>query len=430
VNSINSLFTLAQKKTDRKLLPVPEDKNFRRANKVVPMRVASGGTLTLLSRKIFNVMLYHTQKQGMPGTNAPPGDPVYANYYWVPLATFTADANFNSDDVKALRWSFDNLQSIRIHRDTKSVLGSDVLLSSYRIVNPQEKRGSKVLVGWEMPSAVAALAKNPDLYTWTSIYYLTILRTTAGLALYETAKRYATSETGLTMSEKWEWWFEYLTGVPVGTGAPEYKYFKRDTLQPAMDELNSLTDLHVELLVTKEGRKVDKLQFKVTRKKQERLELSPPPVIDSQIVARIASLGFAQQEAEDIFAAHDEGFLKATLDFTDARLADTKLAPLSNSAAFFRSALRGRYAEAKKRLPEDGKPKIAEQRKEPPPEDPVAKEARQRAIGRFDTLSEFEKAEKLAEFVEANPAMRKAAVKNPQSKIVRESLAGWLARTP
>lgn len=60
-----------------------------------------------------------------------------------------------------------------------------------------------------------------------------------------------------------EWWFSVLTGNPNATPDTHfYRYFKRDTLTPAIAEINAIAKIHVELLEHK-GRKVLEIQFAI-----------------------------------------------------------------------------------------------------------------------------------------------------------------------
>jgi plasmid replication initiation protein len=53
----------------------------------------------------------------------------------------------------------------------------------------------------------------------------------------------------------------------------EYRIFKRDTLRPAMAEINAVADIEIEMLEFKSGRFVSDLQFTVRKKPQKTLAL-------------------------------------------------------------------------------------------------------------------------------------------------------------
>src|SRR3954449_2230062 len=79
-----------------------ELKEFRKTNEAIGLRV-SEGHLSLLSRKIFNVMVFHAQQLGAPGENAPLKTEVAKSYYWIPLADLAKDAAYDSNDTELLK---------------------------------------------------------------------------------------------------------------------------------------------------------------------------------------------------------------------------------------------------------------------------------------------------------------------------------------
>src|SRR5262245_36093381 len=93
----------------------PDLKEFRKSNEAIGLRV-SEGRLSLLSRKIFNVMVYHAQRMRGKGENAPiPIDPEVAkNYYWIPMAELARDAAYDSRDTELFKAQVLELQNIRI----------------------------------------------------------------------------------------------------------------------------------------------------------------------------------------------------------------------------------------------------------------------------------------------------------------------------
>lgn len=415
------------------LLVVTEDeKRFKRSNSLTPLRVESGGMLSLLDRKLLNTMAMHTQRQGEPGQNAPPDEPgedINKDYYWTTLAEFCADVQFNSNDTDYLKKSFANLQSIVLSRETANRLSSTVLLSGYQIVNPLGKRGSRVWVGWEFPSAVREEVKRPEIYNWATLHYLNALNTTAGAALYDIANRYCSSPSRLTMKESPDWWYATLCGVPVSSKVKEYKYFKRDVLLCAIEEINAVTDVTIDLsagdlIEFREKRRVVAIQFRVARKAQQQLELTGP-IINTELMQQIADLGMSMRDAENIFATHPENLIRETLKLVEERLNNPSLPSVSSPAGFFRAALKGKYVDNKPKLTPRHQRKPAELPKEAAP-DPAASAARDAALAGFDALDETSRQSLLEEFLTQNSHLMEKARRNSNTPLVRKSLAGWL----
>ena len=100
----------------------PDSKEFRKANNAVSVRVKSGPTLSLLGRRLFNVLLYQAQTLGTPGVNAPPpwgACPNPQDYYWMPLPDVVQDPR---GAVKTTNWSSRRCSSCKPHSWNPTIL--------------------------------------------------------------------------------------------------------------------------------------------------------------------------------------------------------------------------------------------------------------------------------------------------------------------
>lgn len=119
-----------------------------------------------------------------------------------------------------------------------------------------KKHGGQVWFGFAFPPEVHELVMAPGTYTRLNIIYQGLLRSGTALALYEICRRYATNPSKRTHIETYEHWYGALTGNAVSKDdPPPYKYFKRDVIKPAVAQINALTDINVELIEHKNGRK-------------------------------------------------------------------------------------------------------------------------------------------------------------------------------
>lgn len=335
-----------KKKPGKSVTPTGADlKEFRKTNEAIGLRV-SEGRLSLLSRKIFNVMVYHAQRIRTKGENAPIDTEVAKNYYWIPLSELARDAAYDSRDTELFKEQVQELQNIRIFSEDAIQWTSERLVSSVKLVNPRglKKQGGMLWFGFAFPPEVESMVMAPGSYTKLSVYYQALLRSGASLALYEICRRYATNPSKVTNRADWEWWYGALTGNPVREALPEYKYFKRDVLKYAISEINMVTDINVELIEHKQGRRVAQLQFRVIPALQESLALSTPPVVDADLVRRMMALGMTQDDACNVLATTEDSKLRATLELTENRLKNQKAAKISSPAAYFKQALRDGYA--------------------------------------------------------------------------------------
>lgn len=413
-------------------------REVRKHNTEIGYKVQSGH-LSLLSRKLINVLLYYAQR--MRGQEDNEGK------YWVEVSKIVKDAKFNSRDYELLRESLDELQSVKIVRPTENGgITSDVLIPSFTLDNTvhgtnealptgQKRRGGKLIVGFSLPVGVKELLLNPrSNYTVLPIVYVASLRTIGGLVLYEITKRYSTNPSGVTNRETWQWWWRILTGAADGATHPEYKYFKRDVIKKAVDEINSVTDLRIELIEFKEGRWVKDLQFTVELAKQGSFDLDPPP-IDNTLLSRVTALGVSTSEAEKLISKHGEEELKANLEVVEERLSKHNLPQLESPAAYLKTALKNRYGDARKaqkvasaKQAEKVAKKVADANAAAEEEQNLRRSLTNEARDRFQALTEREQQELLNRFAETlkGPvftAYRKSGLK---TKLVSATFDGWL----
>ena len=337
-------FSMARKKQElviagERVLSEPQ-RELRKANEAIGLRVAEG-RLSLLNRKLLNVLMYHAQGAKVPGENAPVDTPANRKYFWVPLSDLAKDAKYDSNDTAFLKQQLLEMQDIKLLLENDREWASERLIASIKFANPKGlKSGTgQVWVGFAFPPEVYESVMAPASYTKLSIIYQGVLRSGSALALYEICRRYATNPSKVTSMEPVEYWYGALTGNPVQSGdeLQPYKYFKRDVIKPAMAEVNTLTDIEVELIEHKNGRRVERLQFRVEFAKQPQLSFGArqPAVIDMDLLGQIMELGFNQSAAADIVAMHDDEKIRKSLAFVRARMNDTKMAQLDAPAGYF-----------------------------------------------------------------------------------------------
>ncbi len=404
------------KKALLKVIPASNGNGYqrlRKAHEAISIKPTSG-KMTFLSRKIFNALLYHAQRQGV------------LDIYRVPLSELTASVDYDSKDTQLLRDHLRRMVETTVEwHDPNKRWGVGSLLSEAEI----RFDGRNSFVEWSYGPKVRQFLLDPERYTPVSLQHQALFRTHAGLALFEICSRYETNPSGLTNRAAPEWWHSVLTGKPDQTPDTHfYRYFKRDTLTPAIAEINAMASIHVELIEHKKGRKVLELQFSIVAGAQTSLDLPAPPVIDSSLLDRIGVFGISKSEAEDIFAAHSELTLRATLALVEERTKNAKLPALDSPAAFFKSALRHGYAARKPQF-DPPKPSVVAVKKED--ENPTRIAARVAARMRYQSMPEADQIALLAEFEaehSGNPAVLRSLRKSGlKSKLVEAPFMIWLA---
>lgn len=410
----------------------------RKANQEIGHRVKSG-KLSLVSRKILNVLLYYAQTMR---------DKEDEDGRWcVPVSSLVKDIKFGSRNYDLLRASLDELQNVKVARPTAhGGITSEWLIPSYTLDNTthegneersrgERKRGGVLMLWFMLPPELKKQMLDPEQYTKLPILYMASLRTVAGLALYEICRRYVTNPGGVTHRDVWENWFYVLTGEPQGSELPEYKYFKRDTVKKAIVEINELTDISVELSEFREGRYVREIQFAVRMKAQGDLSFSPPPV-DTDLLARITVLGVSLPEAERMASRYSESVLLQTVELLEARIANSSLPPIESAAAYLKKALRDGYVAGQQKI-NAVRAKTLEDKAEKAAQASAAKQAAaaeldaaattrmELALERFDDQPIEARQAIEVQFRQSNPAFART---DSTGILWRKALGSWLAR--
>lgn len=314
-----------------------DDQSVAKANEAIAIR-PKRGKLTLLSRRIYNVFLYHAQQQGVE-------KPTYS----ILLSELIDDARFTSNNTELLKSHIRDMQATTIEWHTSA--GNARQWTSTQLLGPviidEPGRGQACTITWTYPEPIRDRLVKPAQYTRVLLEISSQMRSYAASVLYELGARYLTSPGRLTMREDVIWWASVLTGRSDITTV-DYRILHRDTIKKALIELDTLCeDFRLEVVEHRRGRKVEELQFRVLPKPQASLSGlrdSAKNVFDLELVERVVSIGFRRADAQDLYAVTDEGVLRAAVEHVEQRMKSAALPPLNSPAAYLRDALKKQYA--------------------------------------------------------------------------------------
>jgi hypothetical protein len=406
-----------------------EDQSVAKANEAIAIR-PKRGKLTLLSRRIYNVLLFHAQQQGVDKPR-----------YSILLSELIDDARFNSKNTELLKSHIRDMQSTTIEWHTSGVgrqkWTSTQLVGTVEIDEPG--RGAPCTITWSFPEAIRDKLVLPTVYTRILLEVSSQMRSYAAAVLYELGARYLTSPGRLTMREDVVWWGSVLTGRSDITSV-DYRILHRDTIKKALAELDALSqDFRMEVVEHKRGRKVEELQFRVIPKPQQSLGLqdSARNIFDLQLVERMVGLGMKRPDAQDLYAVTDEGALRAALEHVEQRMRHTTLPPIASAVAYFKDALKKQYAGTAPSAPAETTPAptalplSTEERLERLREEwKHAKSIEARSLyadmpeAQRDTLAERFEAERLSEL--PSPIARAWRKGGVESKVASSSFFRWM----
>lgn len=290
--------------------------------------VPKSARITTLGRKAYNVLLYQAQEQGLD-----------KDLFQAPLEAVITGVDFDSHDQALIKKHLRAMVSTTVEwqSPTKGEGGSwnvSGLLAHARLF----KQRGQSWVEWSYAVNLKQELLAPTVFARLRLEVISQLRTHAGVALYEICTRY--KDIGRTARQEWRWWHPVLTGNPPSDklATLEYRVFKRDTLRPAIAEVNAITDIDIELVEHKSGRAIAEIQFVMSAKRQASLTLKQPPrPVDLALVARAQQLGIDEEVLDSLRQGHDDEAVRAALDSLERRIQSNYPQPLRDRARYLRA---------------------------------------------------------------------------------------------
>ncbi len=296
---------------------------------IVPTR----DKISLLTRKVYNVMMHHAQVQGADQRT-----------YRARLRDVINLVEFNSNNTEVLKGYFRSMVTTRVEWQSPTKgegtnWGVSGMIAHAELVT---QRGGEVTLEWSYSPTLQQAILDPQRYARISLSFMSQLRTHAGLVLYEICSRYIDNPGGLTARNHWTWWRPVLTGAPEGTNETyeEWKYFKRDCIAKAVAEVNAVTNLDVEAVEHRQGRAMGDLQFKVRRKDQQKIPLRAlPNPVDLRDIGQAIELGVPQAKAEKLYERYGSSAFKQAVDALATRQQRKDLESVRNAEKFLAAIL-------------------------------------------------------------------------------------------
>jgi len=286
--------------------------------------------ITTLGRKCYNVLLYQAQEQGLE-----------RDLFRAPLDAVVKGLDFDSNDHALIKKHLRAMVSTTVEWQSPTTgEGATWSVSGLLAHAALVKQRGQVWVEWSYAVNLKQELLDPSVFARLRLEIVSQLRTHAGLALYEICTRY--KDVGRTSRQAWRWWYPVLSGNPPSDKLDrlEYRIFKRDTLKPAIAEINAITDLDIELIEHKEGRFVDQIQFAIGHKQQAVLPLRhPPEPVDLALVAHAQRLGVSEEAVEALVDAHSQPRVATAVVALEKRLASAYPEPLRDPQRYLRAML-------------------------------------------------------------------------------------------
>ncbi len=275
--------------------------------------VPKSGAITRIGRQAYTVMMLVARDQGAEDEKS--------RMFSAPLNSIIRGFEGSTGTVKELKKHLYSMVTHVVEWQSPSPgeteeWGACGLLAQAVL----KKSGGQTWLHWAYPPALRQEVLSPHRFAQIRRSTIAQFRSHAGLALYEICARYKHNPSHLTSKQHWHWWLPVLTGKPVPKEIKtEFRFFNRDTIKPAIEEVNEVSELIVSVHEFKVGRSIQFLQFEVRLKPEAHVKDSEP--IDLSKVARAYALGIDPEVAEDLYLRYGELAFAKAVERLEVRLA-------------------------------------------------------------------------------------------------------------
>lgn len=299
---------------------------FRKAVQIVHSKPKQ--PLSLLQRKLGNAWAKHAIEHS----------PDEQGWWTLRIRDLAEDVGFDSNNRQYLKESAEALMRIVFEWDVIATSPKRPWKAS--VMFPEVEIHADV-IRYQISSQLRQLIVKPEIYALIDMNVVRRFRRASSLAIWEFCVRF--EKIGHTAEVRWEEFRDMILGETAEAKTyQEYKYFKAKVLKPAIAEVNAASNLRIELVEAKLGKRVAALRFQLEKNAEAQPTVDDGKVLE--MIGELVNLGLLQSEARRLAKDHGLEELRAALEYTRRRMTDSRAGKLENPAAYFRHALQHRYA--------------------------------------------------------------------------------------
>ena len=321
---------------------------LKKPNRLVVI-IPKVGRLTLLSRKIFNILIHRTQHEMLFSTENYKFDIRNVPVFSMPLREITAkllngDKECNDPGMlQIVRKHLEDLVMTKVEL-TSPDKGSFVTWSVSGLITygKTEGRGSLAKVSWSLAPEILESVIDPEIYTQINLDQLLKLSNYCGLALYDICARYQNNPSHLTSRNSPEWWIDALTMSKENSKRRVWRQLKDDSVKDAIIDINNKTDLIINLIEHKTGKAVTEIQFSVIKKNRgtnvQKVEFRTEA--QQKTITNGADIGISESIVKSLSDTYESGVLNAAILKVNHTISQSEAGTIKNPASYLRAVLK------------------------------------------------------------------------------------------
>lgn len=308
---------------------IEQPEKYMKNKRILKKNVAAihiGAKLSLLQRKLVNALLYNAYEQLLT-----------AKEHQISASLLCEMIGFDSNNTAYLKAALKGLVETTIEFDILEDDGTRDWKISSLISEAGIRKG---VCSYAFSASMAEKLYHPDMYSKINLSVLREMKSAHALVLYENCHRYL----GIAHTP---WWdvdvFRKLMSVDQMASYKQFKLLNRAVIQPAMREVNELSNIQLELETKRKGRSVTGLRFIIRPNPQLSLVGMDSEDDITQMPAYKALLaeGISKTLARAWVLEYDEEYIFDKLDLAGNEAAKGKIK--SSKAGFLKAAVEQDY---------------------------------------------------------------------------------------
>lgn len=294
--------------------------------------------MSLLQRKISNALLYHAYHKLM-----------LEDEHEISIRQLCHLIEYNGNNHAVIKDALRGLISTVIEWNVVNDTTGTEDWTASSILACVSLRGPTCLYAYS--PRMKELLHSPSMFGKINLYVQSRFKSGYGLALYENCIRYR----GLPYTK----WFDMetfrkLMGVPLGNYTV-FRDFKRRVLDKAIEEVNTYSDLLVDVELARERRQVVKLRFALKERAKKTRLGTAQEVVDSMLEIKttddlrsrlIVQFGLSPKQAEQTVEKYSTDFINEKIAVIEESK-NYQQGKVQNLAAYFISSLKHNYQPAR-----------------------------------------------------------------------------------
>lgn len=283
----------------------------------------------LMPRKMWNVLLLNAYDQLLT-----------TQEHSINISVLTDAIGYNSRNYARLRTSLEKLSATGVTWDIGGKATQAGFWNKNFAVSSLLSWGKVEdgVLSYGFSPILAELLYNPEIYQRINIAQQRLFKTSYGLALWENCVRYTnTGSTGMMPLDEWR----QLLGATAKT-YEEYRRFSQKVLQPAIKEVNKVSNIEITLKTKRTKRRVTHISFQIVSKDQTALPCTETldKITNSPEFRDLVAYGITDVQAKLWIQEHGCEYVREKLALLEVKL--TK-GSVTNRGGFLASAIRDDY---------------------------------------------------------------------------------------